>query len=79
MSEAIISYTNKTNLSFKSFQNLRRAFELQSTQKWNTFRQEYKTEFLKRANNNMDMAKDIAFFTFLNMAENKESDIRSKS
>ena len=64
---------------FISIQNLRRAFELQSTQKWNTFRKEYKTAFLLRANNNMDMAKDIAFFTFLNMAEKKESDIRSKT
>jgi hypothetical protein len=58
---------------------LRRAFELQSTQKWNTFRPEYKAAFLQKANNDMDMAKDIAFFSFLNMAEKKESDIKSKS
>jgi uncharacterized protein YeaO (DUF488 family) len=49
-------------LKFSLLQNLRRAFELQSTQKWNTFRQEYKAAFLQKADNNMDKVKDIAFF-----------------
>jgi hypothetical protein len=63
-----------------SFQNLRRAFELQSTQKWNTFRAEYKNGFLKSAGGNMDMAKDYAFLTYLNMGEKKhEFDVKSKS
>ncbi len=62
------------------FQNLRRAFELQSTQKWNTFRAEHKAVFLEKASNNMDLAKDSAFFTYLNMGEKKkEYDVKSKS
>jgi hypothetical protein len=48
-------------------QNLRRAFELQNTQKWNQFSLENKNAFLKQADNNMDMAKDIAFLTHINM------------
>jgi hypothetical protein len=33
---------------------------------------ENKTTFLKQADNNMDMAKDIAFLTYINMLEKKE-------
>jgi uncharacterized protein YeaO (DUF488 family) len=62
------------------FQNLRRAFELHSTQKWNRFRAEFKAEFKKTAIGDMDMAKDYAFLRYLNMGEKKnEFDVKSKS
>ncbi len=59
--------------------NLRRAFELQSTTKWNTFSSTQKAAFLNKANNNMDAAKDIAFMTYLNMpTKKKEFEVKLK-
>jgi hypothetical protein len=48
-------------------QNLRRAFELQSTLKWDTFESKIKKDFVQEAKGNMDIAKDIAFLTYLEM------------
>jgi hypothetical protein len=83
MSQLLITATMKNVfvIDYLIFlQNLRRAFELQSTQKWNTFRAEHKAGFLKSAGDNMDMAKDYAFLTYLNMGEKKyEFDVKSKS
>ena len=53
-------------------QNLRRAFELQSTMKWKTFSAEVKNQFLKMTNMNMDMAKDMSFLDWLDMPLKKE-------
>ena len=62
------------------FQNLRRAFELQSTLKWDTFQSSVKQEFLKEANNNMDAAKDIAFLTYLEMnSRKKDTYVKNKN
>ena len=60
-------------------QNLKRAFELQRTQKWNQFSLENKQVFSKQADNNMDMAKDIAFLTHINMQEKKNEELTVKS
>ncbi len=57
------------------YQNLRRAFELQSTLKCDTFESKYKKEFLKEARNNMDTAKHIAFFTYLEMNSKKKDSV----
>jgi hypothetical protein len=62
------------------FQNLRLAFELQSTLKWDTFESKTKKEFLKEAKGNMDSAKDIAFLTYLEMNSKKtESVVKNKN
>ena len=61
-------------------QNLRRAFELQSTLKWDTFESKTKKELLKEAKGNMDSAKDISFLTYLEMnSKETESVVKKKT
>ncbi len=72
-------YIRYLNINLFPFQNFRRAFELQSTQKWNQFILENKTTFLKQADNSMDMAKDVAFLTHTNMQNKKKEELTVKS
>ena len=51
-------------------QNLRRAFELQSTRMWDLLPSKNKQEFMLISKNDMDTAKDMAFYSFLNTPEN---------
>ena len=53
-------------------QNLRCAFELQSTLKWNIFTEDVKQVFLIVVNNNMDKAKDLSFLNWLDMQDKKK-------
>ncbi len=69
----IISSVYLNNCFKLPSQNLRRAFELQSTMKWKTFSAEVKNQFLKMTNMDMDMAKDISFLDWLDMPLKKET------
>ena len=70
MSQLLITVTNYTcysNINLVSSQNLRRAFELEITQKWNHLNLEKITTLKKQDDNNMDMAKNVAFLNRINM------------